>query len=117
VQTWNLPEIETPGGTVSPVVLHSDEARAVLLRLEPGQELGRHEVKERAWLVVIEGEVEIEAGGETTPAGAGTLATFAPAEQHSVRSAEGARLLLLLAPWPGEGHFRSVAGRLGSATG
>ena len=95
---------------MSPVVLHSDEARAVLIGLQAGQELGRHEVKERAWLLVIDGDVEIEVGDESFVAGPGTLATFAPEERHSGRSTEGARVLLLLAPWPGDGHFRTTAG-------
>jgi quercetin dioxygenase-like cupin family protein len=110
VQSWDLTSIETPGGTVTPVVLHTDEARAVLIGLEAGQELGQHEVKERAWLLVVDGEVQISAAGESLVARAGTLATFAPEERHSVRSDEGARVLLLLAPWPGEGHFRTTAG-------
>jgi hypothetical protein len=36
----------------------------------------------------------------------GTLVHFEPDERHFVRSEGGARILLLLAPWPGEGHFR-----------
>ena len=107
MQSWDLTSIETPGGTRSPVVLHSDEARAVLIGIGPGQELGDHEVKERAWLLVVDGEVQVEAGDGHVDAAAGTLVTFAPEERHSVRSANGARILLLLAPWPGEGHYRS----------
>ena len=30
---------------------------------------------------------------------------FDPGERHSVSSAAGARLLLLLAPWPADGHY------------
>ena len=42
MQSWNLLEIETPDGSRSPVVLHSAdaEARAVLIGLQPGQQLG-----------------------------------------------------------------------------
>ena len=45
---------------------------------------------------------------ETTivEAPAGTLARFEPDERHSVRTESGAKLLLLLAPWPGPGHYR-----------
>ena len=40
MRRWNLREIETPAGRRSPVVLHSgEEARAVLVTLEPGEEL------------------------------------------------------------------------------
>jgi redox-sensitive bicupin YhaK (pirin superfamily) len=118
VRTWNLSEIETPGGRTSPVVLFSEDSRAVLIGLEPGQELGEHEVRERAWLTVLDGSVEVEdAGGGWLAAGAGTLVTFDPGERRTVRSPRGARVLLLLAPWPGDGHYlpgeepNPVAGR------
>jgi quercetin dioxygenase-like cupin family protein len=107
VRRWDLTSIDTPGGTRSPVVLHtSEEARAVLIGIEAGQELGDHQVKENAWLVVVDGEVEVDADGGAFTAGPGTLLAFAPDERHAVRSADGARVLLLLAPWPGEGHYR-----------
>jgi quercetin dioxygenase-like cupin family protein len=111
VRSWNLSEIETPGGSRSPVVLHSDEsARAVLIGLEPGQELGVHEVKEHAFVLVVEGSVCVEAGAEALDAQQGTLFRFEPAERHSVSSADGARILLFLAPWPGPGHYRGDDG-------
>ncbi len=107
MQSWRLTEIETPGGSRSPVVLHSeDEGRAVLIGLDPGQELGLHQVKEFAFLHVVDGEVKITAGDETPTAPAGTLVRFEPDERHAVASAGGARMLLFLAPWPGEGHYR-----------
>jgi quercetin dioxygenase-like cupin family protein len=107
VETWRLPEIETPNGSRSPVVLKSDdEARAVVVGLHPGQALGDHQVKEHAWVLVVDGSVTLNAGGETVEASAGTLARFEPDERHSLRSEEGAKILLLLAPWPGPGHYR-----------
>jgi quercetin dioxygenase-like cupin family protein len=108
VHSWDLTAIETPGGTRSPVVLYTNDARAVLIGIHAGQELGDHQVKEQAWIVVVDGTVEFEAGGEQVTGGPGTLVTFAPDERHAVRSAGGARVLLLLQPWPGEGHYRSV---------
>ena len=99
--------MDTPDGSRSPVVLLSeDEARAVLIGLQPGQELGEHQVKEHAWVVVVDGSAEVGAGGETVEASVGTLVHFEPDERHFVRSAGGAKILLLLAPWPGEGHYR-----------
>jgi quercetin dioxygenase-like cupin family protein len=107
VESWDLTAVATPGGNRSPVVLYSDnEARVVLIGLEPGQELGEHEVKENAFLVVVDGVVQVAAGGQTIDAGAGTLVRFDPEERHAVSSRDGARLLLLLAPWPGKGHYR-----------
>jgi quercetin dioxygenase-like cupin family protein len=107
MQTWRLPEIDTPEGSRSPIVLRSEEeARAVLIGLQPGQRLGDHQVKENAWIVVVDGVAEFAAGGETLEAPVGTLVRFDPNERHSVRSPGGAKLLLLLAPWPGPGHYR-----------
>jgi quercetin dioxygenase-like cupin family protein len=114
VQTWRLPEIDTPDGSRSPVVLLSeDEGRAVLVGLDPGQELGDHQVKEHAWIVVVSGAAEVSASGETVAAPVGTLVHFEPDARHAVRSAEGAKILLLLAPWPGPGHYRGGGGSAG----
>jgi quercetin dioxygenase-like cupin family protein len=107
VRSWNLHEIQTPGGSRSPVVLDSDDAaRAVLIGLDPGQELGAHQVKEHAFILVVEGSVRVETAGEGFEAPAGTLFTFEPDERRSVSSVDGARILLFLAPWPGVGHYR-----------
>jgi quercetin dioxygenase-like cupin family protein len=107
VQQWDLTAIETPGGTVSPVVLDSQEdARAVLIGLEPGQELGDHQVKERAFVLVVSGDVRVEGDGRALDAGPGALFSFQPDERHAISSAGGARILLVLSPWPGPGHYR-----------
>jgi quercetin dioxygenase-like cupin family protein len=100
-------EMEAPSGTRDPIVVHSgNEARAVLIVLNPGQELGDHQVKENAWVTVLDGHVLVTAGGAAAEAGVGCLLRFDPDERHSLRSERGARILLLLAPWPGEGHYR-----------
>jgi quercetin dioxygenase-like cupin family protein len=108
VQHWKLQEVETPDGTRSPVVLHSrdGEGRVVLIAIDSGQELGEHQVKEAALLLVVAGTVTVEAGTETVEAGAGELFRFDPDERRAVRTASGGRVLLLLAPWPGVGHYR-----------
>ena len=106
MQSWNLLEIEAPGGTIDPQVLTTDDgARAIAIRLEAGQVMDDHQVRERAWLVVVEGAAEIRCGDRVVRGGVGTLATFAPGERHAVSSEGGARVLLLLAPWPGDGHY------------
>jgi quercetin dioxygenase-like cupin family protein len=107
MQSWNLREIETPGGSRSPVVLRSDAAaRAVLIVLDAGQRLGDHQVKERALLAVVDGHVKVESGGESIEGGAGCFFSFDADERRSISSEDGARILLVLAPWPGEGHYR-----------
>jgi redox-sensitive bicupin YhaK (pirin superfamily) len=105
VRVWQLHEIEMPQGARSPVVLDSEDSRAVLIGLHPGQALGEHQVRERAWVVVVDGEVEVDSTDGTVSATAGTLLEFDPTERRTVRSPAGARLLLLLAPWPGPGHY------------
>jgi redox-sensitive bicupin YhaK (pirin superfamily) len=105
MRVWHLHEIETPKGTRLPVVLDSEDSRAVLISLHAGQELGEHQVRERAWVVVVDGAVEVNSGDETVSAPKGTLFEFDPAERRVVRSADGGRLLILLAPWPGPGHY------------
>jgi quercetin dioxygenase-like cupin family protein len=110
VQSWNLREIETPAGIRSPVVLRSDEAaRAVLVALEPGQSLGEHQVKERALVSVVEGAVRVEAGGQSIEGETGSFFSFDADERRSISTDTGARILLILAPWPGEGHYRGDA--------
>lgn len=107
VQSWNLMDIEAPSGTRDPMVIHSgNEARAVVLVLTPGQKLGDHQVKENAWITLLEGSASVSAGDETVEATPGMLFRFDPDERHSLASDEGARILLLLAPWPGDGHYR-----------
>ena len=88
-----------------PQILQSarGEARAIAIHLPAGEQLQDHEVHERAYLTVVAGEVEVEAG-ETVSGGPGSLFVFAPKERHEVRATSDARLLLVLAPWPGDGH-------------
>jgi quercetin dioxygenase-like cupin family protein len=89
-----------------PVVLSSKrgEARSIAIHLPAGEQLQEHQVHERAHLVVVEGEVEVEEAGTTVKGGPGFFAIFAPNERHLVRATSDARLLLILAPWPGDGH-------------
>ena len=76
MDSWTLPEIETPAGRRSPVVLHSgDEARVVLIVLDPGQQLGEHQVKEHAWIAVVDGRAEFTADGQTVDGPTGRSCT------------------------------------------
>jgi quercetin dioxygenase-like cupin family protein len=107
VQSWNLRDIPTPGGSRSPVILRSDDAaRALLIVLEPGQALGEHQVKEGALVTVLDGVVRVQAGGESLEGELGACFYFDADERRSISSEGGARILLVLAPWPGEGHYR-----------
>ncbi len=81
------------------------EGRAIVIQLPAGEMLGEHQVHERALLVVVSGKIEVEdSGGTSVGGGPGLMATFDPNERHEVRAVEDSRLLLVLAPWPGDGH-------------
>src|SRR5215218_329065 len=103
METWDTTDLGlTPH---KPEILSSAEAaRVIALSLPAGEELGDHEVHERAWLVVLDGEVEVAASGKRASGGPGLVAEFGPQERHEVRATSDARLLLVLAPWPGDGH-------------
>jgi quercetin dioxygenase-like cupin family protein len=100
MEHWDLHTVDV--APHHPIVLHSqrDEARSILINLPAGESLQDHQVHERAYVVVVDGEVEL--GGVT--GGAGLLAVFDPNERHAVTATTDARLLVVLAPWPGPGH-------------
>jgi quercetin dioxygenase-like cupin family protein len=104
MKTWDLNDLDVP--PQQPAVLSSDqEGRAIAIQLVAGESLQEHQVHERAWLVVLSGTIEVDdSDGATTKGGTGFLALFDPNERHEVRASEDSRLLLLLSPWPGEGH-------------
>jgi quercetin dioxygenase-like cupin family protein len=90
-----------------PVVLRSDdETRAIAINLPGGEQLQEHQVHERAYLIVADGEVEIVQNGASIGGGPGFVAHFEPNERREVRAKDDALLVLILAPWPGEGHPR-----------
>jgi quercetin dioxygenase-like cupin family protein len=100
MEHWDLRTLDV--APQHPRILHSarGEARSILLALSAGAELHEHQVHERAYVVVIEGEVDL--GGQT--GGPGLGAVFEPNERHAVRAVSDARVLMVLAPWPGDGH-------------
>jgi quercetin dioxygenase-like cupin family protein len=104
VQSWDLRSIEAEPH--QPLILASaDDARTIVLKLRPGEEMQEHEVHERARIIVVEGQVDVTtAAGDVSPAGAGHLFEFDPGERHTIRARTDARLLLILTPWPGDGH-------------
>jgi quercetin dioxygenase-like cupin family protein len=113
MDSWDIATLEIEPH--HPQVLRSDdEARVVAINLPGGEELQDHQVHERAYLVVAAGEVEVVKDGESQTGGPGFLAHFEPNERHEVRARTDARLVLFLAPWPGEGH---PSNRSGAASG
>ena len=107
MESWDLTTLDVE--VHKPAILKSEEgvARAIAINLPAGDQLQDHEVHEHAWVHVHSGEVEVEQDGQTTQASAGFLAHFDPHERHEVRATQDSRLLLLLAPWPGEGRDKN----------
>jgi quercetin dioxygenase-like cupin family protein len=104
MQSWDLKVVQAEPH--QPRILASaDDARTIVLHLPAGEELQEHEVHERARIVVVDGEVEVTtSAGETVTASAGHLFEFDPGERRTIAARSDARLLLVLTPWPGDGH-------------
>jgi redox-sensitive bicupin YhaK (pirin superfamily) len=104
VKHWDIAALDVAPHAPQ-VISTTGESRAIVLELPEGERLQEHQVHERAWLLVVEGRIEIESpDGDRVEGGTGLLAVFDPAERREVRAVSDARLLLLLAPWPGEGR-------------
>jgi quercetin dioxygenase-like cupin family protein len=109
MQSWDLKTLDLKP-RLPEILSSSDSARAIVLGLAAGESLGDHEVHERAWLLVLDGEIEVSAPSDgNVSGGAGLLVEFAPGERHEVVAQEDTRLLLLLTPWPGKGHPGGMA--------
>ena len=104
MESWDLRVVEVDAH--QPRILASaDDARTILLRLPEGEEMQEHEVHERARVLVVDGEVYVAvADGDSASAAAGHLFEFAPGERRTIVARSEARLLLVLSPWPGDGH-------------
>ena len=103
MEHWDLTKLAVEPRHPQSLQSARGEGRAIAIDLPAGEQLQDHEVHERAYLTVVGGEVEVEAG-ETVSGGPGSLFVFAPKERHEVRATSDARLLRVLAPWPGDGH-------------
>lgn len=83
------------------VLSTSPDARAIAIALPAGESFKDHQVRERAWVSVMAGEVEITTtAGERVPGAPGVLVEFNPGERHAVHALSDTRLLLILTPWP-----------------
>ncbi|MEJ7894918.1 MAG: hypothetical protein WKF94_19960 [Solirubrobacteraceae bacterium] len=104
MKSWNIDTLEAKPHTPH-ILSSSDDARAIVLHLPAGERLQDHKVHERAWVVLVAGEIEITTPtGDHATGGPGLLVEFDPHERHEVLALSDARFLLLLTPWPGMGH-------------
>ena len=104
VKSWDINSLDVKVH-MPQIVSSTDDARAIVIVLPAGEQLADHVVHERAWIVVTAGEIEITTDDEPAVLGRpGALFALEPRERHAVLARSDARLLLLLTPWPGEGH-------------
>src|SRR5215472_4478502 len=83
VQRWNLHSLDVQPHR--PVVLDShQEGRSIAIHLPAGERLQEHRVHERAWLVVIDGEIDIGTAGASERGIPGLVAIFDPRENHEI---------------------------------
>jgi quercetin dioxygenase-like cupin family protein len=109
MDSWDISALDVEPR--KPSVLRSDSAvRVVAINLPAGEALDDHQVHEHAYVVVVQGEAQIGPAGGTETAGPGFVAHFDPSERHEVRATSDTRIVLFLAPWPGEGHSSERAG-------
>jgi len=104
MSNWDIRSLELEPR--HPQVLASDdEMRVIAINLPGGESLQEHQVHERAVLFVADGRIELQrADGNTLTVGSGFVAEFKPTERREIRALDDSRLVLVLAPWPGEGH-------------
>ena len=105
MQSWDIRLMKVEPH--KPQILRSSaEARSIAINLPAGDELQDHRTHEAAYLIVADGEVEVSQDDSVTAAPTGFLAYFEANETRRVRATADARIVLILGPWPGEGHPR-----------
>ena len=110
METWNIADLDVEPH--KPQVLRTDkEARVIAINLPAGEQLQDHQTHERGYLVVVSGQVEVsQGGGDSTAGGPGFVAQFDPNERREISAAEDSLMVLILGPWPGEGHSSQRSG-------
>lgn len=104
MKSWELEDLSLKP-RLPEILSSSDDARVIALDLADGEALEEHEVHERAFLLVLSGEIEVSGNANDPIRGRqGLLVEFEPRERHRIEAIGDSRLLLLLTPWPGKGH-------------
>ncbi len=104
MKSWDLGDLKLKP-RLPEILSSSEDARVIALDLAAGEALDEHEVHERAFVLVVSGEIEVTGNAHgPVRGGPGLLVEFEPSERHRIEASADARLLLLLTPWPGDGH-------------
>ena len=101
----DAPRTPREGRQIPRALFSTSECRAVVVQFRGGEEMGDHQVRERAVVQVVSGRTTVTTADGVEECDAGTLVMFEPGERHSVHAHEDTTLLLLLAPWPAPKHY------------
>ena len=90
-------------GRPATMIAHdSADARVVLFRLEPGQQVAEHSSASSVVVIVLAGSGFVSGAGEERAVRSGDMATYAPRELHGFRAADAQLILAaVIAPRPG----------------
>ncbi len=93
-----------PKRPATAMLLDSPDARMMVFRIAPGQEVPPHRSPSTVLLTVLSGVGTVLGRDGWSECSVGDMVVYEPDEVHAMRSTEDAELLLLatLAPRPGE---------------
>ena len=90
-----------PERPATAVVLDAPDARLVVFRIEPGQEVPPHHSPSTVILSVLQGAGVLTGGDGECRVSAGDVVAYEPGEQHSMRAAgETLTILATITPRP-----------------
>jgi quercetin dioxygenase-like cupin family protein len=84
------------GGIVSRTLRKSDAGTLTAFAFDAGQELSEHTAPFDAWVLVLDGQVELTVGGSSIPASAGDLVLMPADVPHAVRATRRFKMLLTM---------------------
>jgi quercetin dioxygenase-like cupin family protein len=92
----------SPVRPATAIVHDGNDARLVVFRLAPGQEVPVHRSASTVLLTVLEGEGTLAGADGERPCTTGDVVVYAPDEPHGMRATHGELLLLAtITPRPG----------------
>ena len=91
-----------PTRPATAVIHDTEDARLVVFRIAPGQEVAVHTSPSTVMLTVLEGTGVLSGGDGERACGPGDVVAYAPGEPHGMRPGESDFLLLAtITPRPG----------------
>ena len=91
-----------PGRPATSLIHDSADARVLLFRIEPGQEVAVHVNPSTVLLVVVEGRGFVSGGEGERPVKAGDIVAYDQREPHGMRAtADRLVIAAIIAPRPG----------------